>query len=111
MNSAAIDIGFTDLSKLDQPTEHERRPGRKGHPDWHYAEFAYYYVQALRDPNTAHKPVASVADLRSESRQYVADTIAEARKRGLLTDAPKPAQAGGELTRKALRILQELRTR
>ena len=110
LDTSAVAVGFTDLSKLGLPTRHERRPGRKGHGDRHYAEYAYAYDKAAKDPKTAHKPVKVVAELMGESSQFVGETIAEARKRGLLTPAPKPGQPGGELTEKARRILNEEET-
>ena len=107
LNSIAIDVGFTDLSKLEKPTEHERRPGRKGHPDIYYARYALAYVRAYRDPATSHKPNAVVGKRKNESTQFVSDTIVKARRRGLLTDPPGPGQPGGELTEKAIKLLRE----
>jgi hypothetical protein len=84
--------------------ERPRRPGRRGRGDRYFAEYARDYVDALgRSPAS---PVAFVADVRGESRDYVAQTIMRCRDKGML----EPRRSGrgraqGWLTPRAERLL------
>lgn len=87
-----------------------RRPGRKGHNDYWYACLALDYVDAF-----ARKPRAPIIELCKtiEPKQLagiggqkaIKNRLTEARKRGLLTASPKRGKAGGELTPKAVALL------
>lgn len=89
-----------------------RKPGRKGRPDRYYATIARAYLEAVR--RGSRQPVKDVAtELSAEtggtiSPAYVRDQlhVARSRSRALLTRPPK-GKAGGELTEKALRALEE----
>jgi len=92
-----------DLGYAADAVQEPRRPGRRGHEDAYYAEFAAQYVAALGLGSS--KPVVDVAKGRGESPAYVRDVIHEARRRRLLTAAPR-GKSGGRLTDKALTALQ-----
>jgi hypothetical protein len=92
-----------------------RRPGRGGRPDSYYLIWAQAYVERLaagsrrpikdlaERPPRAIKGYVSTGDRVSEAT--VRDIIHECRERGLLTPAPK-GRPGGELTAKAMRMLE-----
>lgn len=81
-----------------------RRPGSLGRDDAYYLDVAIRYVQAIE--HGSRQPIADVAEQMGGFRRgHVRDLVAEARKRGLLTSAPK-GLAGGKLTAKALRLLE-----
>lgn len=85
--------------KIEKPN----RVGRRGREDLYYAEVAAAYVDALG--NTPHA-AAHVASANHLSPSQLRNLLTAARKRGLLTDAPK-GRPGGELTPLAKRLLSE----
>jgi hypothetical protein len=78
------------------------RPGRSGRDDYDYATFAAMYVERVPSPTAK----AELADELGLSPTQVGHLLYEARKRDLLTEAPR-GKAGGELTDKARRLLEE----
>ena len=81
------------------------RPGRRGRDDRAYAEMAALYVAELeRNPTFA---VQALAERLHYARTQVRSVLTEARRRQLLTKPMTPGRAGGELTDKAKRLLQE----
>lgn len=84
------------------------RPGRAGRDDIEYARLCARYVAIVR--TGARKPLVA---LKAESEALgeplsasrLRSLLYEARRRGLLTDAPDGA-AGGDLTEKALALLE-----
>lgn len=80
-----------------------RRPGRVGRSNQFYAERARVYVEeTARGP----KPIPRLASDWNLNEASVRSLLHEARRRGLLTAAPR-GRAGGQLTAKAKRILVE----
>jgi hypothetical protein len=69
----------------------EGKPGRRGHPDRHYADVAQRYVE-LRGKGVRN-PTATIAEERSVNRNTVAGWLRGARKRGFLPTA-RPGKAG-----------------
>ena len=81
-----------------------RRPGSRGRDDDYYLAVAVRYVQAVE--RGSRQPTVDVtAQMGGFRRSHVRDLISEARRRGLLTAAPR-GRAGGRLTRKAARLLE-----
>lgn len=78
------------------------RPGRKGRPPVEYARVAQRYVQLLNDP----KPLESLRAELGLSASQVRNVLYKARHDDLLTRAPK-GRAGGELTQKAIDLLEQ----
>lgn len=83
------------------------RPGRGGRDDLDYALWARRYVAALASHPT--RPVQALIDEEADSGEFVTEgqiraRLNRARSRDLLTAAP-PGQPGGELTDKAVRLL------
>lgn len=80
------------------------RPGRRGRPDLVYAEAAAIYVASMTKP----APLQATARALGIPEARARSLLGEARRRGLLTQAPK-GRAGGELTEKARRLLDGTR--
>jgi hypothetical protein len=80
------------------------RPGRPGRSDIEYAQMAEMYVRIWDSgvPNTTEH----LAEQVSLSPTQVRNILGQARKRGLLTPAPR-GKAGGELTDLAIEMLKE----
>lgn len=78
-----------------------RRPGRAGRPDLFYAEWAARYVTAMRETGP---PLPRLAEEHGFNTSTIRGFLNEARRRGLLTQAPL-GRAGGELTEKARELL------
>jgi|TARA_B100001971_G_scaffold199184_1_gene209524 hypothetical protein len=99
-------LGTFDEAEWEDPFLQVPRPGRKGRHDWEYALWAARYVTACEEHR--RKPVAL---LESRWPGKTADTIRailnKARNRGLLTKSPKTGLAGGVLTKRAKRLLEE----
>jgi hypothetical protein len=98
--------GFS--APLNQPPK--RRPGRAGLGKLHHAKWAARYAA------TAERSRRPILDMWEEeqkmghvwhSQEWIRDTVAEARRRKLLTRTPK-GRAGGTLTAKAKRLLREV---
>ena len=97
-----------------------RRPGRTGRPDSYYLAWAEAYVERLaagsRRPikDLAERPPRAIKGYVSDgahvSEATVRDLIHQARARDLLTPSPI-GRAGGELTPKAIRMLDRERNR
>jgi hypothetical protein len=97
-----------------------RRPGRAGRDDVHYAQWSELYVAALEaSPRSPVRHIVQeVAAGRIQppgdgDRSHVTDAevrwyLSEARRRGLLTPAPR-GRPGGELTPAATALLADLR--
>jgi hypothetical protein len=77
------------------------RPGRRGRSDLSYARWAAHYVKLEGRP----KRLQVLARQHKVKEQTARDILYQARRRGLLTEAP-PGKAGGELTDKARKILE-----
>ena len=79
-----------------------KRVGRAGRNDLFYAEQAAHYVDIVKSGET--KPLVKLAKALHLSTSQTRGILAEARKRDLLSPAPK-GRAGGWLTDKAEEIL------
>jgi hypothetical protein len=79
-----------------------RRPGRRGRPDLEYAELALDYVKWLDTPDSGS--LDKFAKTKFLSASQIRNLLYEARRRGLLTEAPA-GRSGGMLTNKALALL------
>jgi hypothetical protein len=81
-------------------------PGRPGRPDLDYALWAKRYVEALEVDSA--RPVKHLISTSDElvTGDEIRARLQRARKRGLLTAAPK-GRPGGELTDKAKALLRE----
>jgi hypothetical protein len=87
------------------------RPGRRGHPDVYYAQIAAEYARL--QAQGSRSPTRDLADRMHISYSTARDAIGTARRRGLLTSAPRSSsgsrrggRAGGELTKEALEVLR-----
>ena len=79
------------------------RVGRRGRDDVYYARWAAAYVDALaRSP----RPAADLAARHSLSASQIRNLMHACRRRGLLTASP-PGRPGGELTPRAVQLLEE----
>ncbi|MGE5763267.1 MAG: hypothetical protein ACM3ZF_05145 [Mycobacterium leprae] len=79
------------------------RVGRRGRDDRYYAGWAAAYVEALtRSPN----PIHELSHRHHLSDSALRNLMHACRRRGLLTPSPR-GRAGGELTPKARRLLEE----
>jgi hypothetical protein len=83
-----------------------RHPGRRGRDDSFYAQVAAWYVHLLTRAD--HAPAAALAEQMKVSVSSIRGLLYEARRRGLLTNAP-PGRAGGQLTDKARGLLHGTR--
>lgn len=79
-----------------------RRPGKAGRPDMFYVRMVVRYLQLVE---TTSSPTKSLAAEIHESQSTTRDIISEARRRRLLSRTRRGV-AGGQLTRKALRLLE-----
>jgi hypothetical protein len=76
-------------------------PGRAGRDDHFYAVWAARYVErAAYTP----RPIAELAELHDRPPARMREYIAQARRRGLLTETTR-GRSGGELTDKAITLL------
>lgn len=80
----------------------ELRPGRRGRGDHEYAALAALYVEALAQGHG----VPWLANEMHLSTSAVRNQLYEARRRRLLSEAPK-GRSGGELTDRALTVLEQ----
>jgi hypothetical protein len=67
------------------------RPGRRGHPDGHYADVAKRYAELAG--RGVRNPTATIAEEESVNRNTVAGWLRGARQRGYLPKA-RPGKAG-----------------
>jgi hypothetical protein len=95
-------IGNPPMPPREWATSLAKRPGRRGRDDYEYAQVARHYVALL---GTA-TPLKHLADQLGFSASQVRNILYEARRRDLLTDAPK-GKAGGTLTPYAYELLQQ----
>lgn len=82
-----------------------RRPGRAGNGIDHYLDWAIAYAEKV-EAGERHAIVA-LSDEHGKTRQYVRDTITDARRRHGLLTKPGQGKAGGQLTDKALKLIGE----
>lgn len=82
-----------------------RRLGPSGYSDLFYARVAARYA-SLVAAGEAQPMRRMSSEQEGVPIPTVRTQVSEARKRGLLTDAPRPGRAGGELTDKAIEILE-----
>jgi hypothetical protein len=108
--SAVQEFTQTTLSRVSDPVarlygyDPAGEPRHRGarHDDRFYATIAADYVRALA-AGSRH-PVVDVADAHHYDAEYVRDVLHDARQRELLTRPPR-GRAGGQLTEKALSVL------
>lgn len=79
------------------------RVGRRGRDDLYYARWAAAYVDALA---SSPRPAAALAAAHSLSPSQIRNLIHACRRRGLLTASP-PGRPGGELTPRAIQLLED----
>jgi hypothetical protein len=108
-------FGRFGLEPLPETVPH--RPGRSGRSDTYYVRWAAAYVDRIR--SGSRHPVKDIAETppvwmgdfeqwsRAKREAAVRMILYEARRRGLLSSAPV-GKSGGELSRKALRLLKKL---
>jgi hypothetical protein len=90
----------TSTADVDQATPH---PGRAGRDDHFYAVWAARYAE--RAAYTPH-PIAELAEQHDRPPARLREYIAEARRRGLLTETTR-GRSGGHLTAKAQALLAQ----
>ena len=79
-------------------------------PDTELARIAAIYVECCRDPDTERAPVKATAERPEMPRSRIRDLLHAARGRDLLTAGGRGI-AGGSLTEKAVRLLNDGRHR
>jgi hypothetical protein len=80
-----------------------RHPGRAGRDDHFYAVWAARYAErAAYTP----RPIAELAEQHDQPPARLREYIAEARRRGLLTETT-PGRSGGQITEKTRALLAE----
>lgn len=101
-------LGVFDESEWQDPFLQVPRPGRKGRHDWEYALWAARYVTACEeDPR---KPMVLLeARYPGKPANTIRAILNKARNRDLLTESPTKGLAGGVLTERAKRLLEEHR--
>jgi hypothetical protein len=92
------------LARAAQTDVHAGARRRTGRPDRFYARVAQRYVRLVM--KGSRRPNEQIAAQIEESISKVRDFITQARRRGLLTQAPKMGQRGGSLTQRALKLLK-----
>jgi hypothetical protein len=92
-----------EVSTSADDDEAHPRPGRAGRDDHFYAVWAARYVErAAYSP----RPIADLAQEHDRPPARVREYIAQARRRRLLTPTT-PGRSGGQLTTKALAVLEQ----
>lgn len=82
------------------------RPGRRGRPLFHFAEWAERYVDALKSNPT--NPVAQLVAQHGEPPGTIRSWLQRAEDEGLLDRSDNgPGVAGGRLTERCLQVLAE----
>jgi hypothetical protein len=84
-------------------TGEPKRRGRLGNGIDHYLTWAVRYSEKVSAGET--HPIAALASEHGETRNYVRDTITDARRRHGLLTYPGQGRAGGVLSEKALDLL------
>jgi hypothetical protein len=79
------------------------RPGRRGHPEHHYARWAARYVAACED--SPHPVQQLVAEYPGETTESINRYVRKAEALGFITERPGRGKAGGRLTSKAHEVL------
>jgi hypothetical protein len=92
---------FEPTSEWAHTVRSQPRPGRRGRSDRFYAEVASEYAQLIGSGSAA----ATIARRRCLSIAQVRGLLGEARRRELLTAAPR-GREGGTLTETARKILE-----
>lgn len=84
-----------------------RRPGRRGRDDRHYASVAALYLETCREAtkDEDRDVMTRLGGKLHLSESTIRGQLGEARRRGLLTEAPA-GRSGGELTNRARQILR-----
>jgi hypothetical protein len=90
---------FGDAPDLSVPT----RVGRRGRDEVYYARWAAAYVEALA---RSARPVDDLASRHNLSASQIRNLMHACRRRGMLTASP-PGRAGGDLTPRAIALLEE----
>jgi hypothetical protein len=110
LGALSDDLGMGDVVAALQPALDAfgdgwspKRSGRRGRPDVDYARAAARYVELVAA--LAEQPTVELADELALSPTQARSVLAQARARGLLTEAPK-GRAGGRLTPKAVELLR-----
>jgi hypothetical protein len=83
---------FREAEATPGPPANLTAPDRRGYPDDFYERVAQTYRDALR---RGGRPVAAVMTEAGVPRSTAARWVKEARRRGLLGDAPAQGKAGG----------------
>jgi hypothetical protein len=99
-------LGF--INYLETPPS---RAGRKPHDDHYIATIAALYLKSLK--RAPRSPYLTLQALMAERRQHLStgrleQLVREARKRNLLSGAPGPGKAGGQLTQRGRALIMEL---
>ncbi len=87
-----------------EPVQPKSARGRPARPDAFYARVARAYVEAFKAQH--RKPVTGAAKACRLPPAQARDALHRARRLGLLTPTEKAGQAGGELTKKAKKLLR-----
>jgi hypothetical protein len=96
-------VSLADQCAASKHHRNHARPGRKGHGIDHYLLWAGRYATTVA--SGVRQPIAALAAEYGEDRNYIRDTVNDARHRhGLLTD-PGQGCAGGQLTNKARQLM------
>jgi hypothetical protein len=82
-----------------------QRPGRKGNGVDHYLRWAVLYVEKVH--GGVRQPIVALANEHNEKETYVRDTIAVARRKYHLLTPSGQGRAGGQLSPKAVQLLEE----
>jgi transposase-like protein len=94
-----------DQTELMLPTRMSelRHPGRRGHPDRHYARIFQTYVNLIAAGSDA--PISELAQAQQVTAHTARKWVAVARHRGLATSVGR-GQMGGSLTELGLEALK-----
>ena len=102
-------LGMFDGDEWREPFLRRSRSGRKGRPDWEYALWAERYEDALAA--NRRKPIELLKkQYPGHGASMIRSILHKARQRGLLTPSPQKGLAGGYLTPKGQKVLDEHRS-
>ena len=104
-----VGIGPPDAWRVAKFAE-TPRPGRRGRSDLYLARWAKRYVDACNDPASEHRPVAALVERFDGTDEHISTSalravLGRAKDRKLLRGV-RNGTAGGELTAKALKLLE-----